>query len=285
MFIKNQRMQLETRIYQKETNRNPLKILKESIKDIWRSRFLSRQLAERDIKAQYRQSYFGLLWAFLTPLATAAVWIFLNLSGTIQLTDTGMPYPLYAFSGTLLWSIITEAINAPTNSTNSAKGLLSKINFPKEALIVSGIYKLLFNSLVKIILLVIFIFLFGIGFHWSLLLLPLAILGAIIMGTTIGLFLTPMGMLYKDVGKFLGMGFSFLMYITPVVYAIPQRGLMRSIMELNPFTPVLVTTRDLLIGANPQFLVYYGTIMIITIPLFLIALLVYRISLPILAEH
>lgn len=61
-------MELETRVYQKETNRNPLRLLRDSIRDIWRSRFLSKQLAERDIKAQYRQSYLGILWAFLTPL-------------------------------------------------------------------------------------------------------------------------------------------------------------------------------------------------------------------------
>ncbi|AVR43847.1 polysialic acid transporter [Christiangramia fulva] len=278
-------MALETRIYQKEANRNPLKVLKESINDIWRSRFLSRQLAERDIKAQYRQSYLGIFWAFLTPLATAAVWIFLNLSGTVKLTDTGMPYPLYAFSGTLLWSIITESINAPTSSTNSAKGLLSKINFPKEALVISGIYKLLFNSLMKIFLMVVFIFLFGIGFHWSLLLLPLAIVGAVMLGTTIGLFLTPLGMLYNDVGKLISMGFSFLMYITPVVYAVPDSGLMKTVMEWNPFTPVMLTTRDLLIGATPEFLGYYFLVMTMSLPLLLLALLAYRISIPILIEH
>ncbi|WP_236995796.1 ABC transporter permease [Christiangramia flava] len=278
-------MELETRVYQKETNRNPLRLLRDSIRDIWRSRFLSKQLAERDIKAQYRQSYLGILWAFLTPLATATVWIFLNLSGTIKLTDTGMPYPLYAFSGTLLWSIITESINAPTSSTNSAKGLLSKINFPKEALVISGIYKLLFNSMVKIILLVIFIFLFGVGFHWSLLLLPFAILAAVMIGTMIGLFITPLGMLYTDVGKLISMGFSFLMYVTPVVYAIPKSGIMKTVMEWNPFTPILLTTRDLLVGATPEFPGYYLFVVLLSIPLFFIALLAYRISIPILVEH
>src|SRR5690606_39255487 len=200
-------MELETKIYQKENNLNPVKLLKESLGDIYRSRFLARQLAERDIKAQYRQSYLGIIWAFITPLATAAVWIFLNLSGTIQVTDTGIPYPVYAFTGTLLWSIITEAVNSPTGSTNSARGIMNKINFPKEALIISGLYKLLFNSIIKIILLLVFVFAFGIGFHWSLLLLPFVLLGALLFGTTIGLFLTPISMLYKDVGKVVGMGF------------------------------------------------------------------------------
>lgn len=264
-------MSMQTRIYQKENKLSPGKLLMESLGDIYRSRFLARQLAERDIKAQYRQSYLGIIWAFITPLATAAVWVFLNMSGTIQVTDTGIPYPVYAFTGTLLWSIMTEAINSPTTSTNSARGILSKINFPKEALIISGIYKLLFNSSIKIVLLVVLVFLFGIGFHWSLLLLPFVILGALLFGTTIGLFLTPISMLYKDVGKVVGMGFSFLMYITPVVYAVPDEGLMRTVMEINPFTPILLTSRDLITGASPEYLTYYFLVLAATVPLFFLA--------------
>ena len=278
-------MELETRIYQKESNRSPGLLLKESLHDIYRSRFLARQLAERDIKAQYRQSYLGIIWVFITPLATAAVWVFLNLSGTIRVTETGIPYPVFAFSGTLLWSIVIAAINSPSQSTNGARGLLNKINFPKEALIISGIYKLLFNSSVKILLLLLFVFLFGIGFHWSLLLLPFVVLGAILFGTTLGLFLTPIGMLYKDVGKVTTMGFNFLMYITPVVYAIPEEGLMGRTMEWNPFTPVVVTARDLLVGSQPEHLTYYLVIMTACVPLFLMALVSYRISIPIIVER
>lgn len=278
-------MELETKIYQKENNANIGKLLKESLGDIYRSRFLARQLAERDIRAQYRQSYLGLIWAFITPLATAAMWVFLNLSGTIEVTETGIPYPVFAFTGTLLWSIITESINSPTTSTNAARGVLSKINFPKEALVISGIYKLLFNSSIKILLLLVFVFLFKIGFHWSLLLLPFVILGAIMFGTMIGLFLTPISMLYKDVGKIVSMGFSFLMYITPVVYAIPSSGIMRQVMELNPFTPIILTSRDLLTGASPQYLSFYFVVLGISVPLFLLALLFYRISIPIIVER
>jgi len=276
---------LETKIYQKQNNTKIGKLFKESLRDIRSSRFLAKQLAVRDIKAQYRQSYLGIIWAFVTPLTTAFVWMFLNATGTIKLTDTGVPYPVYAFSGTLLWSIISDAINSPTASTNAAKGIMSKINFPKEALILSGIYKLLFNSSVKIVLLVVFVFFYGVGFHTSLLLFPFAILGAILFGTTIGLFLTPIGMLYKDIQKMVTMGLGLLMYVTPVVYAIPKEGIMKTIMEYNPFTPLILTTRDFVIGAEPQHLPYFIGVIAICIPLFFIGLLIYRISIPIIVER
>ena len=278
-------MSLEIRVYQKKNTAKIAKLFKESISDIYSSRFLAKQLAVRDIKAQYRQSYLGIIWAFVTPLTTAFVWIFLNETGTIKLTDTGVPYPVYAFSGTLLWSIIKDSINAPTASTNGAKGIMSKINFPKEALIISGIYKLLFNSSVKIVLLIVFVFFYGIGYHHSLLLFPFAILGAILFGTTLGLFLTPIGMLYKDIAKMVAMGLSLLMYITPVVYAIPKEGILKTLMEWNPFTPLILTTRDFILGTEPIYLSYFIGIILISIPLFFIGLLFYRISIPIIVER
>ena len=276
---------METRIYQKKNSINLFKIFKESVADVVRSRFLAKQLAKRDIKAQYRQSFLGILWAFVTPLTTAFIWIFLNGTGTVKLTDTGVPYPVYAFSGTLLWSIITDAIESPTKNSIAAKGIMSKINFPKEALIISGIYKLLFNSSVKILLLVVFVFFYGVGYHNSLLLFPFAILGAILFGTTIGLFLTPIGMLYNDISKIITIGLGLIMYITPVVYQIPIKGMMKTIMEWNPFTPLILTTRDFVIGAEPAFLSYFIALILICIPFLFLGLLFYRISIPIIIER
>lgn len=249
------------------------------------SSFLARQLAVRDIKAMYRQSYLGIVWAFITPIATAMVWIVLQGTGTVQLSDTGIPYPLYVFCGTLLWSIITEAITSPMGSTNAARGILSKINFPKEALILSGIYKLLFNTAIKIIILLAFVFLFGVGLHWSLLLFPFAILGGLLIGTTLGLFITPLGMLYKDIGKIINFGMQFLMYVTPVVYAIPKDGIMKTIMEWNPLTPIILTGRDLVVGHSPEYLTYFLIVIAICIPFFILGLLLYRISIPVLVER
>ena len=278
-------MQLETKIYQKENNSKITKLIKASAKDFFGSHFLAKQLASRDIKSQYRQSYLGIIWAFITPVSAAFIWIFLNTTGTIKLSDTGIPYPVYVFSGTLIWSIITESINSPTSNTNAARGIMTKINLPKEALVLSGIYKLLFNSAIKTGLLVILIFAFGVGFYWSLLLLPLAILGAILFGTTIGLFITPLSLIYKDIGKIISMGLGLLMYITPVVYVIPKDGLMKTIMELNPFTAIILTSRDIAVGSNPEYLFHFLWILVISTFLFFIGLVFYRISIPVIVER
>jgi lipopolysaccharide transport system permease protein len=278
-------MELKTQVYQKENTLSIRRLLKDSIVDIYRSRFLARQLAVRDIKAQYRQSYLGLLWAFANPLATAMVWIFLNNSGTIRVTDTGVPYPLFAFTGTLIWSIISESINSPIQSTTSARSIISKINFPKEALIVSGIYKLMVNTGIKTLLLIFFLIFFDIGFHPSQLLFPVAILGAVLFGSTIGLLITPLGMLYKDVGKAISFGLQFLMYATPVVYAIPKDGFIKELMEANPITPIIMVARDTLVAGEFAYLTYFLIVIALCVPLFFLALIFYRMSIPVIVER
>lgn len=273
------------RIYQKNNDYSLFLLLKESIKDLIESYFLARQLAKRDISSQYRQSFLGIIWIFITPLVTSLVWILLNSSGTVQMLDTGIPYPVYAFSGTLIWSIILESINAPIIDTKAAKAMMSKINFSKEAIILSSILKILFNSSVKVLLIILVVVFFGLGSHFSILLFPVIIFFTIIFAVTIGLVLTPIGLLYNDIGRFISMGLSFVMYLTPVVYAIPNEGALKLIMEYNPLTPFLLTARDLVTGNNPEFLGYLFLLLFISIPVFFIALVFYRISIPILIER
>ena len=276
---------LPVTVYEKQRKINLVKLLGQTLTDFFGSHFLALQLTRRDVSAQYRQSYFGILWLFITPLASAAIWMFLNSSGTITITDTGIPYPVYAFSGTLIWSILLESINAPMASTNAARGIISKINFPKEALVLSGIYKLLFNSSFKVLLQVVIIFAFGVGFHWSLLLLPLVLVMAVVFGTSLGLLVTPIGMLYSDVSRLISMGLSLLMYVTPVVYGIPKTGVMKTIMTYNPFTPFILTSRDVAVGGSPEFLNYFIGLTGLGIVLFFIGLVIYRVSIPVIVER
>jgi lipopolysaccharide transport system permease protein len=278
-------MSLETKIYQRGNSLNLTQILKDSLKDIYTSRFLAKQLATRDIKSQYRESLLGIFWAFVTPLSTALVWIFINSSGAVSLDDTGVPYPLFVFAGTLMWSTLTDAINMPMMTTRGSMGIMSKINFPKEALIVSGFYKLLFNSSFKILLIIFFFFFFSVSLSWTILLFPLTFLILNIAGIGLGLLITPISLLYNDVSKFISLSLRFIMYVTPVVYTIPETGLMKTLMEWNPLTPLILINRNVLLGLELSFLNYFIGITLIMIPLLLLGLLIYRVSIPVIVER
>lgn len=253
--------------------------------DLWRGRELAWRLAVRDISAQYRQTALGLLWVLILPLANTAVWIFLNSSGIVQVRETPLPYAVYVFTGTVLWAIFMDAMNAPLQQTTAAKVMLAKINFPREALVLSGILQTLFNGGIKIALLLVTLLIFGIYPDWRLLLFPLAVLSLILTGTMLGLLLTPVGILYTDIGKGLPLVLQFLMYVTPVVFPMPTGGVAEAIFVWNPLTPLILTARDWLTGFPPEYLGYFLVINALALVLLLVVWVIYRLAMPILIER
>jgi lipopolysaccharide transport system permease protein len=116
---------------------------------MWRDLVASRELAwrlmVRDISAQYRQSLLGIFWAFLPPIAMAVVFVILHSRKLINISDTEIPYPAFAMFGTVLWQVFVDSLNAPLKTVTTAKAMLAKINFPKEALVLSAMGQTLFN--------------------------------------------------------------------------------------------------------------------------------------------
>ena len=253
--------------------------------DLWLARGLAWQLAIRDIRAQYRQAALGLLWAFILPLAHTLTWMFLSSSGIVRVSETVLPYPIYVFTGTMLWAVFMDAVNAPLQQTIAAKSMLAKINFPREALVISGIYQTLFNGAIKIVLLLGVLMIFGIYPGWTLIWFPLGILSLILAGTALGLLLTPVGVLYTDIGKSLPLLMQFLMYLTPVVFPMPKGGLAALIYNLNPLTPLIINTRNWLVGFPSQFFSYFLLVDVFVIFLLLMVWVIYRAAMPILIER
>jgi lipopolysaccharide transport system permease protein len=264
---------------------NPLIMVREMFRDLAASRELAWRLAVRDIRAQYRQAFLGILWALFLPLANTATWIFLSGTGIVSVGETALPYPVYVLTGTMLWAILMDAMNAPLQQTNAARAMLTKLNFPREALLVSGIYKTLFKAGIKIALLIGTLILLGINPGWNLLLFPLGIISLILVGTAIGLLITPLGMLYTDLGRALPLLMQFLMYLSPVVFPMPSEGWVATLFQINPLTPVILTTRDWLTGFTPEFLGYFLAVNIAAFALLLVVSVAYRLAMPILIER
>ncbi len=160
-----------------------------------------------------------------------------------------------------------------------------KNQFPREALVVSGIYQTIFNALIKVALLLIALLVMGIHPDWSLLLFPIGVLALILVGTLIGLALTPVGLLYADVGKGIPLLMQFLMYLTPVVFAMPKDGLPATLFQLNPLTPLILTARDWLTGFTPEHLGYFVVVNVVSIVLLFMFWVVFRLAMPILIER
>jgi len=264
---------------------NPLRMAREMLRDLAASRDLAWRLTVRDLSAQYRQTILGFFWAIILPLANTLIWIFLSRSGVVSVSDTALPYPVYVFTGTMLWAILMDAMNAPLQIATASKSMLAKINFPREALLVSGIYQALVNALIKVALLILALLALGIYPDWNVLLFPMGLLSLILVGTVIGLALTPIGLLYTDVGKAIPLLMQFMMFLTPVVFAMPKSGISATLFQLNPLTPLILTARDWLTGFTPEYLGYFVVVNGAAIALLLVFWVVFRLAMPILIER
>ncbi len=267
------------------TDRSLLRHLREVFRELPEAHELGYRLFKRNIKAMYRQSLLGIVWALFPPLITAALWIFLRGNNVMSFGDTSVPYPVFVLVGTMLWQIFTESILAPLKSITSNKSMLIKINIPREGLLLSGIYEVFFNVLIKIFLLAIIFIAFGQSLSVSVVWVLPGILSIITCGFSIGLLLTPIGMLYTDIQRGLGIILPFLMYLTPVIYPSPKDGAVAAIMRVNPMASLLVETRNWFTSQPIQdlnlFLIY--TAIFIFISFF--GIMIFRISMPMIIER
>ena len=143
-------------------NRHPIKLLREMLRDLFASRELAWRLFVRDFSARYRQSFLGYLWAFLPPVVATFTFVLLNRSGILNVGTLPLPYPAYVMIGTLLWQVFADAINSPIKAVTAAKTMLAKINFPREAILISGMLEVLFNFIIRLVLLITIFIYYGI---------------------------------------------------------------------------------------------------------------------------
>ena len=225
--------------------RHPIQLFLKMGQDLLASRELAWRLLVRDISAQYRQSLLGVFWAFLPPILTAAGLVLAKDMGAVNVGATDIPYAAYVMFSMSLWQTFIESLNGPITAVSSAKPMLAKINFPREAIILAKLGEVFFNFGIKLLLIFGLLIWFRIPVTWSVVLAPVALIHLIALGTGIGLLLSPLAALYGDVAKAIPMITLPWLLITPVVFPPPRAGVFATIVDWNPVTPLLVTTRDL----------------------------------------
>lgn len=275
------RSELPVRIYSPEPLlQHPIKMLRMLWRDIGAGRELAWRLTVRDTAAQYRQTMFGYVWAFLPPIVAAATFIFLRSQGLFSAGETAVPYAAFAMIGTMLWQVFVDALQSPLQQLQMAKPMLAKINFPREAILLSGIYKVFFAFLIRLVLLAAVLIIFRVMPNWQILLLPVAFTSLLCTGMSVGLALVPIGGLYGDVGKILPMITAFLMLLTPVVYPPKSEGIVGILSKWNPLSHLMITARQSVTGEAFTNLPQFALIFAASIVLLLISLVAFRIAIP-----
>ena len=264
---------------------DPRRLIKEMYQELRDSRDLAGALFKRDMKAQVRQSILGYAWLFFPPIATTLVWFFLNSSGVVKVADTGMPYPAFVMIGTLLWQAFLESLTKPITSLNGARAMLTKLNFPRIAPVLAGVGQTTVTAAIRLILLIpIFVFA-GVEASWTIVFFPFAYLSMVLLGVAIGSFLTPIGLLYTDIARAIGLFGQFAMYATPVVYPVATSGLLGDVNKFNPATYLIEIGRATLVGGSFQHLSIALIISGCAFVLLLIGWAIFHITVPRIIER
>lgn len=259
-------------------------VIKAMLSGLLGGRYLAFRLFIKEVKADYSQSVYGVLWDFLEPMVLAAIFILLRRGNVINAGEIHVPYSVFVVYGLLLWQTFSEAITLPLQIMQRSKTLLTQVKIPPESLLLSVFFKVLFNSFFRIVVLLALSFFMNalswVGFAKFLMLYP----SIILVGMAFGVLLAPFNVIYSDVGRVVNIVLRPLLYASPVLYAIPP---VKFLVYFNAFNPVGIVLSNLRSLATQNLFQNIQPFMITCTILFILFLLgwfIFHLSIPILSD-
>jgi lipopolysaccharide transport system permease protein len=222
--------------------RHPGRFLTGAAEELRRSLAVAGPLFRANLQARHRRAWLGYLWLLVPTVATTLVWMYVQSRRIVGVAPTGLPYPLFVLSGMIFWQVFVDALNAPLAQLSAGRQLITRSRVPPEALLVAGGLEVIVNCGMRLVVLAALMLFLRVPPGANVFLLPLAIAALAIFGLALGIATAPLGMLFDDVGRAIGVVTGFWFFLTPVLY--PARGVMR----FNPLTPLVGTARQWLTG-------------------------------------
>lgn len=195
-------------------------------KDIWRYRELAFNFAKRDITVRYKQTKVGLGWAVINPVINMIIMTFI-FGGVANLSaEPGVPYAVMVYSGLIPWELLSKAVIGGAGTFISNAGIMQKVYFPRILSPLGSCFAYLIDTLISfaVLLILIVIFYFTQGFVPSLriFLAPLVLVWALVLGLSVGLFLSAFNVKWRDLNQALPFIISIGQYVSPVGYSVNQ---------------------------------------------------------------
>lgn len=215
--------------------------------EILRYRELFLTFAWRDIRVRYKQTIIGGAWAIVQPLLTMVVFSFF-FGKIAQIPSDGVPYPIFSYSGLLLWIFFSNSISNASTSLVGNRALVSKVYFPRAIIPISSTIVMFLDYLIASIVMLLLMVYYRIPFTFSLLLVPLLLLMTWVLANGIGLLLAAINVKYRDVRFALPFFIQLLIFITPVIYPVSVSGKYRWVIALNPMSGLIEAHRAALLG-------------------------------------
>lgn len=228
-----------------------------NLRDLWRYRELIYFLTWRDLKVRYKQTALGAAWAILQPFITMVVFS-IFFGGLLRVGSEGLPYPVFSYTALLPWGIFAKSLTDAGRSLVLNRNMITKIYFPRLVIPLSSVLASVVDFLIAFVVLVGMIAYYNIFSGYNIvpnnavLLLPLFILLALATALGVGLWLSALNVVYRDIGYILPFLTQLWFYITPIVYSsseVPERW--QLVYGLNPMVGVVEGFRWALLGTQP----------------------------------
>jgi lipopolysaccharide transport system permease protein len=203
----------------------------------------------RDIKVRYKQTFLGIAWAVIQPLA--AVLIFSLFFGRVasMAGQTDVAYPIFVYSGLLAWMYFASSVTNGANSLVTNVSLVTKVYFPRAIIpsvpLISGLVDFMISFAILLLLMVYY----SASIGWEILLLPFLLLGVTILGLGLNLFLSSLNAQLRDVRHAIPFVMQIWLFASPVIYPphfVPDKY--RFLLNLNPMTGYLEGFRSAILG-------------------------------------
>ena len=207
--------------------------------ELWAYRELLYFLVWRDVKVRYKQTAIGVVWVILQPLLTMLV-ATLFFGRLAKLPSQGLPYSVFCFAAVVPWSYFSAALTGATNVIVDNQRVITKVYFPRLILPFSAVFSGLVDFSIGFAVLLIFTFAHGIRPTLSILFLPFFLALAILTALGVGLWLSALNALYRDVRYLIPFLVQFWTLASPVYYSsslVPERY--RWLYGLNPMAGVI----------------------------------------------
>jgi lipopolysaccharide transport system permease protein len=232
-------------------------------------------LTWRDLKVRYKHTVLGAAWAVLQPLLTMVVFtiFFGRLAGV---PSDGLPYPVFSYTGMLIWTYFATALTAASASLIGHSGLLTKVYFPRPLIPASAAVGGLVDYAIGFAVLVPLMLWYGAVPGASIvLIIPITAL-VVVLVLGLGMWLAALTVLYRDVRYALPFLVQLWMFATPIVYPlsiVPERW--RWVAALNPMAGLVEAFRAALLGRPIPWLAL-GIATVMTVLAFVAGLLFFR---------
>jgi lipopolysaccharide transport system permease protein len=220
--------------------------------ELWDFRELVYFFVWRDIKIRYKQTAIGAAWAVLQPLLTMLIFS-LFFGKLAHIPSEGLPYPVFYYSALLPWMYFAAALQNATNTIVDNQRLVTKVYFPRLALPLSSVLSGLVDFGISFLMFIVIMIYYGIHPGAAVLWLPVFLLLAVFTALGVGLWLSALHAIYRDVRYVLPFLVQFWMFASPVAYPstlVPAKW--RWLYALNPLAGVIEGFRWSLTGrGNP----------------------------------